>query len=366
MFLHSLSASSIKSDGRHPALSALSAALPNPCPQPLLPPRAPPRPSLSRRCLTPLRHLALPSSSRRPARPRSARLALPTSFSTAAARGSRATAVGRASLETGAAQLGAGGAGRSGAGRGAAGRERFLGAAGGGGARAVAGAGAAGVGGGGGGGAAWGRWGGACAAHERAQIRRAPPAAAARAARARWEGWGQLQLARTPSAAAVEARSAGAARRKDLRLLLGVMGAPLASVHDLRRRAAAAPQHQGHRHFETSSMQYILQQYLAVSGGQRLLSLVQNAYAMGKVRMVATEFETGGRVVRNRMAARCADPGRFVLWQMAPEMWCIKLAVGGIKVHAGCNGKLVWRHTPWLGAHAAKGPVRPLHRALQV
>jgi hypothetical protein len=87
---------------------------------------------------------------------------------------------------------------------------------------------------------------------------------------------------------------------------------------------------------------------------------------MGKVRMVATEFETGGRVVRNRMAAQRAEPGRFVLWQMAPEMWYIELAVGGSKVHAGCNGKLVWRHTPWLGAHAAKGPVRPLRRALQV
>ena len=44
----------------------------------------------------------------------------------------------------------------------------------------------------------------------------------------------------------------------------------------------------------------------------------------------------------------------------------MELALGGSKVHAGCNGKLVWRHTPWLGAHTAKGPVRPLRRALQV
>ena len=117
---------------------------------------------------------------------------------------------------------------------------------------------------------------------------------------------------------------------------------------------------------ETSSAQYILQQYLAASGGQRLLSSIRNSYAMGKVRMVATEFETGGRVVRNRMVAQRAEPGRFVLWQMAPEMWYIELVVGGSKVHAGCNGKLVWRHTPWLGAHSAKGPVRPLRRALQV
>jgi hypothetical protein len=61
---------------------------------------------------------------------------------------------------------------------------------------------------------------------------------------------------------------------------------------------------------ETSSAQYILQQYLAASGGQRLLSSIRNSYAMGKVRMVATEFETGGRVVRNRMAAQRAEPGR--------------------------------------------------------
>lgn len=147
-------------------------------------------------------------------------------------------------------------------------------------------------------------------------------------------------------------------------MLLGVMGAALAPVHVC---AAEPLPHLSIKDtpIETSSAQYILQQYLAASGGQKLLSSVRNAYAMGKVRMVATECETAGRVVKNRMAARCAEPGRFVLWQMAPEMWYIELALGGSKVHAGCNGKLVWRHTPWLGAHSAKGPVRPLRRALQ-
>ncbi|KAG8049088.1 hypothetical protein GUJ93_ZPchr0009g2255 [Zizania palustris] len=186
---------------------------------------------------------------------------------------------------------------------------------------------------------------------------------------ARREGWGRWvrgQLTRAPSssAAAGGGGGGGAARRNDLRLLLGVMGAPLAPVHV----SAAEPlPHLSIKDtpIETSSAQYILQQYLAASGGQRLLSSVRNSYAMGKVRMVATEVETGGRVVRNRMAAHTAEPGRFVLWQMAPEMWYIEMAVGGSKVHAGCNGKLVWRHTPWLGAHSAKGPVRPLRRALQ-
>ncbi|KAI3819986.1 hypothetical protein L1987_13841 [Smallanthus sonchifolius] len=37
-----------------------------------------------------------------------------------------------------------------------------------------------------------------------------------------------------------------------------------------------------------------------------------------------------------------------------------------VKVHVGCSMEVVWRHTPWLGAHTAKGPVRPLRRALQV
>ena len=82
--------------------------------------------------------------------------------------------------------------------------------------------------------------------------------------------------------------------------------------------------------------------------------------------MVASEFEAASRVVKNRNSPTCVESGGFVLWQMNPDMWYVELAVGGNKVHGGCNGKLVWRHTPWLGAHAAKGPVRPLRRALQV
>ncbi|KAF2294583.1 hypothetical protein GH714_012786 [Hevea brasiliensis] len=153
--------------------------------------------------------------------------------------------------------------------------------------------------------------------------------------------WMKGQLSRTPSVSSVAYRSS------DLRLLLGVMGAPLAPLH------------------ETSSAQYILQQYTAASGGQKLQNSIRNAYAMGKVKMIASEFETPTRVVKNRNGSKGAESGGFVLWQMNPDMWYVELAVGGSKVHAGCNGKLVWRHTPWLGAHTAKGPVRPLRRALQ-
>ncbi|KAJ9538007.1 hypothetical protein OSB04_030740 [Centaurea solstitialis] len=173
--------------------------------------------------------------------------------------------------------------------------------------------------------------------------------------------WMKGQLSRAPS---MTTSTMAYKHRSDLRLLLGVMGAPLAPVHVTNTEPLPhlcikdTP-------IETSSAQYILQQYTAASGGQKLQNSIKNAYAMGKVKMVASEFETASRVVKNKHGARAADTGGFVLWQMNPDMWYVELAVGGSKVHAGCNGNLVWRHTPWLGAHTAKGPVRPLRRALQ-
>ncbi|XP_010028388.2 LOW QUALITY PROTEIN: uncharacterized protein LOC104418679 [Eucalyptus grandis] len=167
--------------------------------------------------------------------------------------------------------------------------------------------------------------------------------------------WVKGQLHRAPSV------SAAACRRSDLRVLLGVLGAPLAPVHVSSLDPLPLLSIKD-TPIETSSAQYILQQYTAASGGQTLQNSVKNAYAMGKVRMTTSEFETVSKVIKNRNSAHT---GGFVLWQMDPDMWYVELAVGGSKVHAGCNGKLVWRHTPWLGAHTAKGPVRPLRRALQ-
>ncbi|XP_057975096.1 uncharacterized protein LOC131162528 [Malania oleifera] len=158
--------------------------------------------------------------------------------------------------------------------------------------------------------------------------------------------------------------SSSAFKRSDLRLLLGVMGAPLAPVHV----SIADPlPHLSVKDtpIETSSAQYILQQYTAASGGQKLQNSIHNAYAMGKVKMIACEIETATKVIKSRNSSKAPELGGFVLWQMNPDMWYVELALGDSKVHAGSNGKLVWRHTPWLGAHAAKGPVRPLRRALQ-
>ncbi|KAL2232651.1 UNVERIFIED_CONTAM: hypothetical protein Sindi_1445100 [Sesamum indicum] len=172
----------------------------------------------------------------------------------------------------------------------------------------------------------------------------------------RWPQW----LCRAPSGSTAGPDYS----RSDVRLLLGVLGAPLAPVHVSNNDPLPhlcikdTP-------IETSSAQYILQQYLAASGGQKLQNSIQNAYAMGKVKMLASDIETATRVIKSRNSAKAAESGGFVLWQMNPDMWYVELALGSSKVHAGCNGNLVWRHTPWLGAHAAKGPVRPLRRALQ-
>ncbi|CAL9764070.1 unnamed protein product [Musa acuminata subsp. burmannicoides] len=186
----------------------------------------------------------------------------------------------------------------------------------------------------------------------------------------RKEGWGRWirgQLSRAPSAAtsSVAAGASSSALRSDLRLLLGVLGAPLAPVHvssfDPLPHLSVKD-----TPIETSSAQYIMQQYTAASGGLRLHRSIRNAYATGKVRMVASEFEATAKVVRTGcVSSSTTESGGFVLWQMAPDMWYVELAVGGSKVHAGSNGKVVWRHTPWLGSHAAKGPARPLRRALQ-
>ncbi|KAE8708419.1 hypothetical protein F3Y22_tig00110342pilonHSYRG00108 [Hibiscus syriacus] len=170
--------------------------------------------------------------------------------------------------------------------------------------------------------------------------------------------WVMGQFSRTPSVAST---SYG---RSDLRLLLGVMGAPLAPV----QVSSTDPlPHLSIKDtpIETSTAQYILQQYAAASGGLKLQNSIRNAYVMGKLKMIACEYETATKTVKNRYGSRGAESGGFVLWQMNPDMWYVELAVGGCKVHAGCNGKLVWRHTPWLGARIANGPVRPLRRALQ-
>ncbi|KHN22562.1 hypothetical protein glysoja_037712 [Glycine soja] len=106
----------------------------------------------------------------------------------------------------------------------------------------------------------------------------------------------------------------------------------------------------------SSSAQYIIQHFTAATGCRKLEGTVKNVFATGKVEMWAVD-EVGNTGVSER--------GCFVIWQMLPDKWQIELAVAGHKVVAGSDGAVAWRHTPWLGTHAAKGGIRPLRRAVQ-
>lgn len=150
-------------------------------------------------------------------------------------------------------------------------------------------------------------------------------------------------------------------KRSDPRLLLGVLGCPLAPVG-----VCSEPfPHLSIKDvpIEASSAQYIVHQYIAATGATKLQSYVHNSYTTGQVKMITTQYESSTKV--SKVPSKSAERGWFVLWQMMPDKWYMELALEGSTVQAGSNGKLVWRYTPWLGAHAAKGPVRPLRRALQ-
>ncbi|KAL2495705.1 hypothetical protein Fot_39462 [Forsythia ovata] len=153
------------------------------------------------------------------------------------------------------------------------------------------------------------------------------------------------------------------AKRQDLRLLLGVLGCPLAPI-PISNNPISYLQIKNIP-IETSAANYIIQQYLAATGCSKQHNGAKNMYTSGVVKMIRCETEIStGKSVRT-LGSRSGENGCFVLWQMSPGMWSLELAVGGNKVLAGSDGKIVWRHTPWLGTHAAKGPQRPLRRIIQ-
>ncbi|PON46613.1 hypothetical protein PanWU01x14_250430 [Parasponia andersonii] len=147
-------------------------------------------------------------------------------------------------------------------------------------------------------------------------------------------------------------------KRSDLKILLSVLGCPLfpLSLHPEQPLNEVS-----------SSAQYIIQHFIAATGCRKLEGAVKNIFATGKVTMAMGDHDLGSASVSASGAASStvSQKGCFVMWQMVPNMWLIELVVGGHKVIAGSDGNVAWRHTPWLSAHAAKGGVRPLRRALQ-
>lgn len=123
---------------------------------------------------------------------------------------------------------------------------------------------------------------------------------------------------------------------------------------------------------ESSMAKYIVQQYIAAAGGEHALNGIDSMYAVGKVKMVASEFVAGDDLINSKvtkmknMKHGPGEIGGFVLWQKRPDLWSLELMVSGYKISAGSDGKVAWRQTPWQHSHASRGPPRPLRRSLQV
>ncbi|XP_008220783.1 PREDICTED: uncharacterized protein LOC103320829 [Prunus mume] len=115
---------------------------------------------------------------------------------------------------------------------------------------------------------------------------------------------------------------------------------------------------------EASTAKYIVQQYVAATGGLAVLNSVNSMYAVGEMKMVGSEMRQGDDSVHVQTKGN-SEVGGFVLWQKNPDLWYLELVVSGFKVSAGSDGKVAWNQSGSQPCHANKGPPRPLRRFFQ-
>ncbi|EEF52553.1 uncharacterized protein LOC8288910 [Ricinus communis] len=113
---------------------------------------------------------------------------------------------------------------------------------------------------------------------------------------------------------------------------------------------------------EASTAKYIVQQYVAATGGPVALNSVTSMYAVGQVKMAGSEMHEGNGSVQT---GGKSEVGGFVLWQKNPDLWYLELVVSGYKVSAGSDGKVAWNQSSSQPCHANRGPPRPLRRFFQ-
>lgn len=112
---------------------------------------------------------------------------------------------------------------------------------------------------------------------------------------------------------------------------------------------------------EASTAKYIVQQYLAATGGYAAHNAASSMYAVGQVKMVTSDMAESGQ---NPNSKRSSEVGGFVLWQKNPDLWFLELVVSGCTVSAGSDGKVAWSQSS-SNSSASKGPPRPLRRFFQ-
>ncbi|CAN0861968.1 hypothetical protein LINGRAHAP2_LOCUS8350 [Linum grandiflorum] len=113
---------------------------------------------------------------------------------------------------------------------------------------------------------------------------------------------------------------------------------------------------------QASTAKYIVQQYIAATGGQPALNTVHSMCVIGAVKICASEFHQGDQTINVK---NTEENGGFVLWQKDPDLWILELVVSGCKVICGSNGKVSWRHSSNQQTPISRGSPRPLRRFLQ-
>ncbi|XP_051123900.1 uncharacterized protein LOC127246509 isoform X2 [Andrographis paniculata] len=113
---------------------------------------------------------------------------------------------------------------------------------------------------------------------------------------------------------------------------------------------------------EASTANYIVQQYLAATGGSSALNAIKSMYAVGQMKLAIVSDVTHNP--QPQAAMKASEAGGFVLWQKNPDLWYLELVVSTYKISAGSDGKTSWSHSS-LNLNPTKLPPRPLRRLFQ-
>ncbi|KAK6939448.1 Protein of unknown function DUF620, partial [Dillenia turbinata] len=154
-------------------------------------------------------------------------------------------------------------------------------------------------------------------------------------------------------------RFSAAGSNNEFMLLLKLVGSPLIPVQVILDHSISRPIKDSS--IEASTAKYIVQQYIAATGGQTVLNGVESMYAIGQVQVSTSDMRQEGQSVSGKRS----EFGGFVLWQKNPDLWYLELVVFGNKMSAGSDGKVAWSQSSSQPSHASKGPPRPLRRFFQ-
>ncbi|KAF3629444.1 hypothetical protein FXO37_28936 [Capsicum annuum] len=87
----------------------------------------------------------------------------------------------------------------------------------------------------------------------------------------------------------------------------------------------------------TSSVKYIVQQYVAASGGQTALNSINSMYAVGQSQMPMSDIQQSGNQMNSK---RTCEDGGFVLWQKNSDLWFLELVISDCNIDAGSYSSL--------------------------